>query len=101
MRSGQQCCYLASGELITNAPAGGTVDLVSPEINMLEHFIVDVIPSITCCLIPFANCELYYAKRPSDNGERYNPPPPGMLQRLQIIFHFISLIMTPIIAYCL
>ncbi len=78
MRSGQQCCYLDNGILATNSPSGGTVDLVSPEIDTREHIVMDVIPAITCCLVPFSNCDTYYDKRPSDNGNRYNPPPPGM-----------------------
>ena len=77
MRSGQQCCYYANGDLATSSPAGGTVDLVSPEVSTLEHFLVDVLPSVACCFGLFSNCEAYYEERPSDDGSRYNPPPPG------------------------
>lgn len=79
MKSGQQCCYDSDGTLLVGPPAGGTVDLVSPEleISRLEHFIDDVIPAIACCTGLFSNCDVYYEKRPSDDGSRFNPPPPG------------------------
>ena len=84
MRSGQQCCYDEDGNLATNAPAGGTVDLISPEISPTEHFIEDVLPSIACCFGIFPNCEGYYEHRPSDDGSRYNPPPPGDKEELPV-----------------
>ena len=48
-RAGNQCCYSNAGTLIVVPPAGGTVDLVSPEIDTLAHFIEDVIPAFYCC----------------------------------------------------
>ena len=58
------------------APGGGSVDKVSPQ-NFLGHFLEDVLPAFLCCFGPLSNCDAYYQKRPSDNGEGYNPPNPG------------------------
>ena len=61
---------------MVGAPGGGSVDKVSP-LNVFDHLKEDVLPAIYCCFGPFSNCDAYYQKRPSDNGERYNPPNPG------------------------
>ena len=81
MGSGQQCCYRRNGDLIMGPESGGSVDLVAPDgfINTIRHFFEDVIPAIYCCKgqRSSSTCQLYYEKRPSDNGSRYNPPNPG------------------------
>ena len=76
--SGQQCCYDDRGRLITGPPGGGTVDLVSPDVSFVRHFVDDVIPFLLCCKAGiFSNCDEYYEHRPSDNGARFDPPIPG------------------------
>lgn len=74
--SGQQCCY--NGErLVTGQPGGGTVDLVSPDVSVFGHFVVDVLPYLLCCKAGiFSNCDRYYQHRPSDRGIDFSPPPP-------------------------
>jgi len=76
--SGQQCCYDRSGSLITGPPGGGTVDLVSPDISFVRHFIHDVIPFLLCCKAgTFSDCSEYYQHRPSDTSALFAPPIPG------------------------
>ena len=60
-------------------PGGGTVDLYAPTslTSTLKHYTHDVLPFIYCCRGTFSNCNLYYQKRPSDNGKRYILKPPG------------------------
>lgn len=48
-------------------------------VNTIQHFVEDVLPAVYCCLGRFADCNSYYRKRPSDDGTRFNPPPPGLL----------------------
>lgn len=85
MGSGQQCCYRENGDLLTEARSGGTVNSVAPIglTNSVRHFYDDIIPAVFCCkghIDETMNpCSIYYEHRPSDNGSRYNPPPPGML----------------------
>ena len=77
--SGQQCCY--NGDfLVTGQPGGGTVDLVSPDVDFIGHVVNDVIPYLLCCKAGvFSNCGEYYKNRPSDRGIDFSPPPrPGM-----------------------
>ena len=72
--SGQQCCY-RNNALVVGPPGGGTVDLVSPDVDFIGHLIQDVIPYLLCCKAGiFSNCAEYYRHRPSDDG--YPPPPP-------------------------
>ena len=75
-RSGQQCCY-NENNLVVGYPGGGSVDQVSADVNESQHFIDDILPFILCCKTEFPSCARYYERRPSDNGSRYNPPPPG------------------------
>ena len=76
--SGQQCCYDDRGGLITGPPGGGTVDLVSPDVSFVKHFVQDVIPSLLCCKAGiFSNCDEYFEHRPSENGVQFDPPIPG------------------------
>ena len=63
--------------MVTGPPGGGTVDLVSPDVSKIRHFISDVIPFLLCCKAGiFSNCERYYGNRPSDKGVDFSPPPP-------------------------
>ena len=74
---GNQCCYNETGRIIVGPPGGGTVDRVAPGRSVKDHFYEDVLPFIWCCKGDFPNCATYYRYRPSDDGSRYNPPPPG------------------------
>ena len=75
--SGQQCCYDRNELLVTGPPGGGTVDLVSPDVSTVGHFIADVLPFLMCCKAGiFSNCDAYYRHRPSDRGVDFSPPPP-------------------------
>ena len=56
---------------------GGSVDKVAPS-DVFGHFREDVIPAIFCCIGEYSDCSAYYSKRPSDNGESFNPPNPGI-----------------------
>ena len=80
--SGQQCCYFSDGTLIVGVPNGGNVDMVAPRSDQLDsilnHQIDDVLPYIYCCKGRFSKCDMYYKKRPSDNGRNYEVIPPGM-----------------------
>ena len=84
MGSGQQCCYRQNGNLIVGPGSGGTVDLIAPNsfTNSVRHYYDDIIPAVFCCngheSESSVTCEFYYSNRPSDNGSRYNPPPPGI-----------------------
>lgn len=75
--SGQQCCYGSDGILIVGPPGGGTVDKVSPDVSVFDHFVCDVLPFLLCCKAGiFSDCDEYYEHRPSEPGFDYNPPPP-------------------------
>ncbi len=60
---------------------GGSVDLIHPLLDMMGHIQEDVLPSVFCCEGEFSDCSLYYSKRPSDDGSRYNPFFPGKLAK--------------------
>ena len=75
---GQQCCYYKNGTLAVGPKAGGTVDLYSPEKYFWKHLLHDVIPFLACCTGLFPDCSSYYNRRPSNNGDGYVCPPPGM-----------------------
>ena len=65
--SRQQCCYDSQGTLKVGQPGGGTLDLSD---GFIEHYSQDVLPYYQCCL--FSNkCDLYFEKRPSDDGKRW------------------------------
>lgn len=74
-KSGQQCCYDSNSNLLVGPPGGGTLDLAHIN-NPIDHFIEDVKPFYWCCILS-KECDLYYEKRPSDNGTRWTPPTPG------------------------
>lgn len=64
----QQCCYSNDAKLLVGPPGGGTLDMSTGFMHVFD----DVIPYLTCCR--FSNrCDLYYEKRPSDNGTRWHP----------------------------
>lgn len=64
----QQCCYTADARLLVGPPGGGTLDMSAG----FSHVFVDVLPYLLCCR--YSNhCDLYYQKRPSDNGSRWKP----------------------------
>ena len=82
---GNQCCYDQQGNIIVGPPGGGTVDRVAPGRSKIDHFFEDVLPFIWCCKGEFSNCrDTYYRYRPSDDGSRYMPAPPG-----EILLKFI------------
>ena len=74
-KTGQQCCYDSNSNLVVGPPGGGTLDLAHTD-NPIDHFIEDVKPYYWCCILS-DQCDLYYEKRPSDNGTRWTPPSPG------------------------
>ncbi|CAF1091450.1 unnamed protein product [Brachionus calyciflorus] len=72
---GQQCCYDSQNKLLVGPPGGGTLDMAHSS-NVLEHFLSEVFPYFLCCKWS-SNCDKYYDKRPSDNGDRWTPPRPA------------------------
>lgn len=78
--SGNECCY-KNNALLVGPSSGGSVDKVAPDVNIIDHFLKDVIPYIYCCKgdqdAKKARCDLYYDSRPSDDGSSYQPPIPG------------------------
>ncbi len=78
----QQCCYNNNGFLVTGPPGGGNVDLVAPDLRLLDHFLHDIIPCLLCCKAGlFSKCSTFYDRRPSDRGFDFSPPrPPGKIQ---------------------
>ena len=75
---GQHCCYDNEGALLVGPSEGGSVDRISPDSDVAGHFTADIRPFILCCKTAVSDCQSYYEKRPSDNGMRFNPPPPGI-----------------------
>jgi hypothetical protein len=67
--AGQQCCYSDKFELLVGFPGGGTLDLAHSD-DPIKHFKIDVYPYFLCCKLS-NNCNLYYEKRPSDDGSRW------------------------------
>ena len=45
--------------------------------NLVKHQFEDILPFIFCCKGTQTSCDIYYQRRPSDNGTAYNPPVPG------------------------
>ena len=62
-------------------PGGGTVDRYAPNTFMgrLKHLHHDVLPYVYCCRGDFKEytCNMYYKKRPSDDGSHFSLQPPG------------------------
>ena len=83
--SGNQCCYGNNGNLIVGPTSGGSVDKVSTVgstrlnylSNLIKHQFEDILPFIFCCKGTQTSCDIYYQRRPSDDGSAYNPPIPG------------------------
>ncbi|XP_037033310.1 protein mesh-like [Bradysia coprophila] len=76
----QRCVY-KNGKLLVGPPSGGNVRKVSPngEKGEVPHIIADIMPWFLCCNNNKANCNLYYEKRPSNNGSDYVDPHSGMV----------------------
>ncbi len=73
---GQQCCYKSDGNLITGEFAGGSVDIMSPNIDYNRHISDDVVPYVICCQAA-TKCNEYYQWRPSGTERGYALPVPG------------------------
>ena len=73
---GQECCYNAEDNLVVGSQSGGSVNRFAPVDfdSFYQHIQHDIIPYVHCC--PRA-CREYYIRRPSDDGTRYRPLPPG------------------------
>ena len=76
----QYCCYKEDGELLVGC-GGGSAHYSTPNdrdaASIAKHHMNDLQPFIYCC--KSNNCDLYFSKRPSDEGNDYvNPPPPGL-----------------------
>lgn len=73
--AGQQCCYSNDNHLLVGPTGGGSLDRISPDAQLipLNHFWYDVLPYYLCCK-KSNNCNLYYNKRPSDDGSRWIAP---------------------------
>ena len=92
--SSNECCYDSSGQLIVGPTSGGSVDKVSyirsdPSKYMnrlLSHQQEDILPYIYCCKGPVTVCDVYYKRRPSDNGTAYVPPIPGECAMVNTIY---------------
>ena len=92
--SSNECCYDSSGQLIVGPTSGGSVDKVSYIISdpskymnrLLSHQQEDILPYIYCCKGPVTVCDVYYKRRPSDNGTAYVPPIPGECTMVNIIY---------------
>ena len=79
--SGQECCYDTEGGLVVGPPGGGNVNKQAPLdfMSSVKHIVEDFIPYLQCCKAgTYSQCNKFYEKRPSDDGRRYQPPPPGM-----------------------
>ena len=80
--------------------SGGTVDKVSIVgntgsnflNNLVQHHFEDLLPFIFCCKGPRKNYDIYYDRRPSDNGNAYVPEIPGKFQIKVEIYSFTTLI---------
>lgn len=81
-RSGaaQRCVY-KNGKLLVGPPSGGNVRSVSPngEQGEVAHIVADILPWYTCCKLSVTKsyCNLYYERRPSNNGDGYVSPHSG------------------------
>lgn len=64
----QQCCYSNDGKLLVGPPGGGTLDMSTGFMHVFD----DVLPYLVCCRFS-KQCDLYYQKRPSDDGSRWHP----------------------------
>jgi hypothetical protein len=74
---GQQCCYDATGKLMTHGFGAGTADKVSPAKSVKGHFQADVLPFFIAYALDGnkhgRNVAKYISVRPPNTGE--NCPP--------------------------
>lgn len=50
--------------------------------SSVDHIREDILPYIYCCKAGMLSmCDSYYQRRPSDKGDRYQPPPPGTVHK--------------------
>ena len=70
--------------LVVGSQSGGSVNRYAPiDIeSFYDHIQHDVLPKVYCCPL---FCLDYYSQRPSDDGKRYRPPPPGIHHTLYCI----------------
>ena len=63
---------------------GGSVNRYAPVdfVSFREHIQHDVLPKMYCCP---QSCEDYYQRRPSDDGQKYRLPIPGIRSSIIII----------------
>ena len=73
--AGKQCCFSSDNRLLVGPTGGGSMDAGHPDFP-LDHFVKDVLPFFMCCKFS-NNCNLYYEKRPSDDGALWTPPTIG------------------------
>ena len=72
----QECCYNRQGNLLVGGPYGGSAN-AQPSSAWENHFVFDLSPFLSCCVIESRYSE-YYEKRPSDNCSRFRPFNIGM-----------------------
>ena len=72
----QECCYNRQGNLLVGGPFGGSAN-AQPSSAWENHFVFDLSPFISCCVMNARYTE-YYEKRPSDNCSLYEPFIAGM-----------------------
>ena len=77
--SGQQCCYRENGNLVKGEPSGGSVDIMSPNVDYNRHLSDDIVPYLYCCKTAAgtSKCNEYYQWRPSGEERGYVLPIPG------------------------
>ncbi len=73
---GQQCCYDASGTLITVGGSAGTPDIVAPDgwWDAWTHWEEDIQPFNYCKLAGLLECYLHHRPPNNGNGCACNPP---------------------------
>jgi len=80
--SGQQCCYDADKNLITNGPGAGTSDRTSPIASVPHHYFNDVRPYLVCDKAGLL--DKYLERRPRNRGKdkKGNPCPENPIIRI-------------------
>jgi len=72
-----QCCYGDDHVLLLGPPGGGTLDFEDSIVSILDNFVADALPYITCCKLGTDLCNKYYQKRPSIDSRSFRPPTSG------------------------
>ena len=67
----QECCYDEYGNLIVDAPFGGSADAQSSHFSWELHYLFDISTYLVCCVGSKSECMEYYNKRPSDNRSKF------------------------------